>query len=1219
MSRSCRVFVLHAAMWAALPSAVAAQEQPRFDLQVEVQQLSFEELSRLVPALAQVTLPPDFKITRLQAEGPLERLAIELVAESRDSAIRAQAVVDAREPGRSARGSTSLRGVDLAALLQREALPTDVTADAVFNLQFGGEDGTAMQGTFGLEAPRLAFAGYQAGAIRLQGRIDGSDLRFDASMNAYGAALSAEGQATLGDALRYEVRGRARHVDLRRLPPALEVPELASRLDVSYRVSDMGQGLRGRVELGPSQLAGARIAGGTVATIAQRGDELHYDVNGGLSDLDLRQLGRAFDVDALAAERLESDIDARFRLRGRGARLDPAELTITDSTLFGGRVPRMQVRVAMSDDALRFTADGRFEDWNAGVLMEREEVTGTLSGDLDVEGRLPRAGETWQTDRLDVQGRLTLAPSSIEGIQIEGATLAGRLVEGGLVQLEQFEITGDGLALRAHGQVGIDPSRPTSVEYFIDTPPLGAVADVIGADVEGDLTLEGRITGQQVLDIAGSLSGTGLAYGDYRTAELSGTYAVALPRANPAGATGEVQTTASDVELGAQAFEELTAKATYDGGRIGFDTALTRADDLIQLAGQLDWQTDRQQVQLTGLRFRTGEVDWQLASGSRPTVEYGGEGLAVSDLRLVSGPDQQLSADGAIGPGGGALRVDLANVAIAPFAAMAGREDLRGRLTAGATIGGTMDEPTVQATFTLADAAVQNIDLRTVEGRVDLGGEDLSFDARLERPDASWLRAEGRVPAALVRDREAALQGPIDVTVESSPIALDTVRAFTTELEDVEGTLQLDARVTGTLDDPRPDGQIRISGGAFAVPRLGTRYPQLEASIAFRPDAVAIEQFRLVDDDGDHVTVSGRLPMEKLRIGNVDLDLSTNGLEVIDNELGDVEIAAELKVEGELTAPRVTGDIEVTEGTLNIDQILDLGDDTYAVRAAEQGLLTAEEGEEVLEDEGLLAGVPVALDVSLDVPTLLLRGQDIQGPGASSMGLGSVNLTANGELDLQKTVEGPLRINGTIEMVRGTYEFQGREFTLARGGSVRFAGLPEINPMLDVTAQREISAVETQVHVGGTLDQPTLELSSSPPLDEADILSLIVFNQPVNSLGTGEQVSLAGRAGALASGFAARQLTDAVGGVMDVDLLEIEAAGNNGLAPGVTIGEQFGDLFVKLQQQFGAQSTSRVVVEYSLTDWLRIESSFVEDQSTIQPLLRRQEDSGVDAVISFEY
>ena len=100
---------------------------------------------------------------------------------------------------------------------------------------------------------------------------------------------------------------------------------------------------------------------------------------------------------------------------------------------------------------------------------------------------------------------------------------------------------------------------------------------------------------------------------------------------------------------------------------------------------------------------------------------------------------------------------------------------------------------------------------------------------------------------------------------------------------------------------------------------------------------------------------------------------------------------------------------------------------------------------------------------------------------------------------------------GVVNTVRGTYDFQGRRFEILRDGTVRFDGEPvnEMDPLLDIRTRRIISGVEARVNVRGTLKQPEIVLSSTPPLEQADILSLIVFNQPINQLGEGEQISLA--------------------------------------------------------------------------------------------------------------
>ena len=74
----------------------------------------------------------------------------------------------------------------------------------------------------------------------------------------------------------------------------------------------------------------------------------------------------------------------------------------------------------------------------------------------------------------------------------------------------------------------------------------------------------------------------------------------------------------------------------------------------------------------------------------------------------------------------------------------------------------------------------------------------------------------------------------------------------------------------------------------------------------------------------------------------------------------------------------------------------------------------------------------------------------------------------------------------------------------------------------------------------GTLKQPELSFSSNPPLDQADILSLIVFNQPINELGEGQQLSLAERATALAGGYLATGLSRSISNALELDEFEIQ-------------------------------------------------------------------------------
>jgi autotransporter translocation and assembly factor TamB len=152
------------------------------------------------------------------------------------------------------------------------------------------------------------------------------------------------------------------------------------------------------------------------------------------------------------------------------------------------------------------------------------------------------------------------------------------------------------------------------------------------------------------------------------------------------------------------------------------------------------------------------------------------------------------------------------------------------------------------------------------------------------------------------------------------------------------------------------------------------------------------------------------------------------------------------------------------------------------------------------------------VDVRMTVPDdLVIKANDLRALD-SPISLGALNVTLGGNLYVGRTPYDQTRIWGTVNTIRGNYNFQGRQFTILRDGTIRFEGLDEFDPELNIRTERVIQGVTANVTVAGTLQQPEIVLSSVPPLEQADILSLITFNQPINQLGTGQQLSLAASA-----------------------------------------------------------------------------------------------------------
>ena len=158
------------------------------------------------------------------------------------------------------------------------------------------------------------------------------------------------------------------------------------------------------------------------------------------------------------------------------------------------------------------------------------------------------------------------------------------------------------------------------------------------------------------------------------------------------------------------------------------------------------------------------------------------------------------------------------------------------------------------------------------------------------------------------------------------------------------------------------------------------------------------------------------------------------------------------------------------------------------------------------------------------------------------------------------------------------------------------------------------------MNIRGTLRQPEIVLASTPPLESADILSLIVFNQPVNQLGETQQLSLVQQAQFLAGGALTGELSQSIATALNLDEFDINLAPETGSAAQIRLGQQVGrNLFLRVEQGIGDQSQTNVILEYELQKWLRLRTNVIQGSSTQQQLFQRMQGSGVDLLFFFSY
>jgi autotransporter translocation and assembly factor TamB len=1050
------------------------------------------------------------------------------------------------------------------------------------------------------------------------------------------------------------------------------VPKLQTNLSIAeYHVKGEGPRVVASVRLNESIIEGATFAAGTVGEIDTTQRLLTYSAKGTVSNLNLVQIGTALEIDTLSLPKYDSEVNGDFDVRGSGTTLETLTLdasgTVTDTSIMGARLPQTTFDARIAGSGLDVKVVGPFEHLDLANVTGQERLRGQVTGSADASFKLADLHQPVTPETIEASGTVTVGPSIVGALQIESATVVGhyRDLVGDLTQLE---VKGPDLTLKASGPLALNRTSSSNVKYHVDATNLTEIGKLAGlSGLEGSAVVDGTLTGNAAsLQSSGTLAGNELSYRGNQALDVSGTFEATVPELTAADARVGGDLSATFVKVGGLEINEVKGKATYAGQQLDFSTNLKQEARELDAAGNLIFHPDHQELHLPQLAIRAEGQEWRLAPATEAAIQYGADRLTILNLRLVNA-DQSLGADGVLslkrGPEGDdssvtSLNVDAKNIDLIQAEKLLLQDrGFSGRLNAQVTIGGSMSEPTVNGRVEVGNGGFRSYAYQSLTADVGYAQRRIVLDARLQQSPTEAFTAVGTVPLSLFQRSEgghvaATAQDQVDLRIASTDFGLGFIQGFTTALVNVSGTMQADIRLTGSGADPHVQGYVDIRQGAFAVPVGGGAYTGLDTRIELQPDVIRIKEFQLRDENGAPLSVSGQLAVHERKVGAVDINLTSDNFEVIDNQLGDVGLGSKLKITGELRRPRVEGDIRVATGRLEVDQVVALFFDPYKVESqpdvvsAErvvEGSGSAQEATKSALAKAQAGGIvpakdvdvtapapqgsafdPVALNVRLVIPdNLVLRGRDLRPSGPRSARVGDVNVTVGGNLTIQKEPNEPVRLVGVVNTVRGTYQFQGRSFELLRDGTIRFTG--DMNPLLDITARRVIpnSGVEARIHIKGALDKPELELSSTPPLEESDILAMIIFNRPVNELGTGERAALAATAGGIATGFLAAPLGESIGRALDLDQFEITTTSETGeLAAGVTIGQQIGDrMFFRLRQEFGDRNLSEFVLEYQIASFLRVQASAAPETSGSANRIqeRRVERAGLDLIFFFSY
>ena len=727
--------------------------------------------------------------------------------------------------------------------------------------------------------------------------------------------------------------------------------------------------------------------------------------------------------------------------------------------------------------------------------------------------------------------------------------------------------------LRVAGDVRLD-REPARYRATIVTPDLAVARLIAGAPVErvrGSVAMRGRgfdgervgYTTRLVADAPSAgrvrvgLSGHGrgasqrvraLAAGEGLHARAAGTLALDVPRLD-----ARVQATADlpavgrrhDLALAGTTTVDAAVKGPLDALRItatidatapGYgETRLTRATAAIVV-----------EPKPAGVRMEIGRLGLVPLRG--PAWALAAPATLTMDRTIVLTPATFASRDGAVTMGGrlgpaAALDVTLAldRLDLARLCQTLEQGECNGTLAARLHFTGAGPTPRLEAVVR-----------HSIGAEIDASGE-IPFPWPAAGPPLESL--------------------PLRLDVRSNGFDVAALQPFAgTAITGLGGRIDLALDVSGRLREPTVAGRLRLSDGHIEPVATRVRYRDVEALLRLEPGAIVVE--RLAAHADGSVTGSGRVALDGFTPGAVDLRIALERLRLVRLPSYEAAGSGTLAVTGEVGAPLVRGDVLISPAVIR-PAALPSGDAPTAPDPTIEVVGHAAPPVTSQPKPALADALGLDLDVRLG-DDVVVRRSDAR-----------IDLT--GRLGVTKAAYQPVRVRGDVRLVRGWAEFQDRRFTV-EPSAVRFDGAPE-TPTLDLTARSRVGEYEVTVQVSGRPVKPVLTLSSEPPLEESDVLAVLLFGKPARELGQGQQADLQHRALGLASTYAAGGLVRSLRNTLGLDIFDVELGDEK--RPGeVRVGRYVtNDILFSIAQEFGARVGQAAAIEYRVRPQVSVRMS----------------------------
>ncbi len=496
---------------------------------------------------------------------------------------------------------------------------------------------------------------------------------------------------------------------------------------------------------------------------------------------------------------------------------------------------------------------------------------------------------------------------------------------------------------------------------------------------------------------------------------------------------------------------------------------------------------------------------------------------------------------------------------LSPFFLATGWEDFGGKITGKIMARGN----TASLKKSEASLDISNLTL-TYLGESLIHTNRIQGDLRNQRLSIPEFHLDFLNSGHAVIKGSGNFDGYFDVTADGE-IPAKSAMLFFKDVTDIQGDIRVHAEMKGPFTESGFSGEITLQEVGGALPQLEPSFGNINGKIRIMSSHVSVENLTGKLGTGTF-QINGDMGFEKFIPGMIQLELKANKMLIHVPETMDVLINTDLMATGTPENLMIEGDIVILEGMYYKNVKLNLL--KKITEKKRTGELPARKPPYPFFDK-------MKYNIRIKYREPFIVENNI------------AYLEIHPDLVISGTLNTPV-ISGSAKVHAGTLSYQNKTFVVEKG-IINFANPYKIEPDIDIMGSVDIRQWRISLSLSGVPDRLVVELSSTPPEEDADILSLLIFGKTTYEIKGGNEGVIASPGMMLAQLMASSYGED-IKKTTGLDYLELETESTEAEgasdAVKVTVGKDLSErLAVKYSVEQGKNGyNQRATSEYKLLE-----------------------------------